>query len=150
MAEKYGFTADSKSQSREQKKALREQKKGERLQKQKDWNSRHSANVRVFDIVSIVLVLMFTILLFSVLTNNDRDVSLYGILDFLSQAKTITITDIQIVENLTITANWGVFNFLRDWLNLFVGFFEFIAVLGSILINSFVYFWQFVKWIYIG
>ena len=146
----FGFTADGEIQQVYSKSQKRAEKKAERLQKQKDWNTRHPANVRVFDIVSIALVLMFTILLFSVLTDNDRDVSLFGLLEFFSQAKTINLADIKIIESMTIADNWGNFNFLRDFFNLLAGFFEFVAVLGSILINSFSYLWQFVKWIYIG
>lgn len=36
-----------------------------------------------------------------------------------------------IYQNLTITQNWGLFNFLRDFINLFVGFLSYIGSIGN-------------------
>lgn len=150
MAEKYGFTADEKSQLREQRKAEREQKKGERLEKTRARNSRHAENVRIFDVFRYVMVLMLTILVVSVLMDTDRDVSLVGILDYLESAPTINLEIFNLVDNLRLTADWNSFNFFRDFLKIFVGAMQFVATLGGILWNAIFYLFGFVKWIFLG
>lgn len=150
MAEKYGFTADSKSQKREQRNAERERKKGERLEKARNRNTFHSQNVRTFDVVSILLTLMFTILLVSVLTDTNREISLVGVLDYLESMPTIDFSMFKLITNFEVTANWGVFNFARDIWNLMLGVTQFLATLAGILWNALFYFFGFLRWVFIG
>lgn len=150
MSERYGFTVEEKSQSRERRKAEREQKKGERLEKTRARNSRHAENVRFFDLFGVVGGLLLGLALVFALSNPERELSFFGLLDFLSNAPQFDLQDLQFLGNLTQNGNWGFFNFLRDFFNMLVNGLQGVLNVGVILLNTVSYFWTFVSWVFIG
>lgn len=68
--------------------------------------------------------------------------------DFLQMLSLSSKPVISPIVNLTITADWGVFNFLRGFLNLFSGILTIIYFVGANLINVLGFIFHFISYIF--
>lgn len=135
---------------REDRKYQRNLKRQERAKKSADRQSRSTENRRIYDLIGSIGGLLLALALVFALSNPNREISLFGLLDFLSNAPQFNLQDIQFIGNLTQNGNWGFFNFFRDFINILVNGLQGLLNVGVIVLNTVSYFWTFVRWVFIG
>lgn len=90
--------------------------------------------------IFVIALLVINVFAFEIFGTTDTSITMD---DFIIQLENApTYNDISInsfVDDLTITADWGVFNGFRDFLNLFSKVLSFIAWFGIMLYNIVVY-----------
>ena len=101
-------------------------------------------------ILNLLLLLFALLLIFSMvrMLNNGSPLTLTSFLDYIHSAP-------QVVANggfvdLSIVGDWGIFNFLRDFLNIFTGLLSCLLYLGGMLVQTITYLVWFVKYLFIG
>lgn len=150
MAYDKEYRKERRQAIREDRKYQRSLRREERAKKSAERQSRSTENRRIYDLIGSVGGLLLGLALAFALSNPDRDISLFGLLDFLSNAPQFNLQDIQFIGNLTQSGNWGFFNFLRDFFNMLVNGLQGVLNVGVILLNTVSYFWTFVRWVFIG
>lgn len=86
-----------------------------RLQSYKDYSYRN------FNLFGIVFIILFVFAFVSTVIGLESNVSFTTLLQALSNAKTIDIASIMSAFNdLRITADWSVFNWLKTFINQFI------------------------------
>lgn len=100
-------------------------------------------------ILNLFFLLFCILLIFSLvrILNNGSPLTLSSFLDYLSTAPQLVANGGFI--NLSIVADWGVFNFLRDFLNIFAGLLSCLIYLGSMIIQLITYIIWFLKYLFI-
>ena len=79
-------------------------------------------------------------------TNNSSYLTFRGFLDWLSSVNT---THFSVnVQDFTIVADWGIFNAIRDFLNIFGTMFGIIFFFGANLLNLLLFVSQFLVFIF--
>lgn len=72
-----------------------------------------------------VFIILFIISFYYALIGRDFNLSFSGLLSILEEAPSIPTDWITDFANLTITGNWGVFEFLKTFLNTIMGIISF-------------------------
>ena len=98
---------------------------------------------------NIVLNVLFVIILSLLIVNfarnfasNDNMLTFQGLMEYLSNIETIPLIPI---NSLNIGGDWGWFNFIRDFLNLFTGLMTIAIWISTSAINCVVYLFKFVQ-----
>lgn len=99
--------------------------------------------LRVLLIVSVCLVLLALIRTI----NGGTPVTFSGFLEYVSNCPNITS---RAWLDYTIYADWGVFNFLRDFLNIFTSLFSVLLYVFANLVQIVLYVGYFVSFIFVG
>lgn len=85
------------------------------MQTYRDYSYR---NLNVFGIIFIIL---FVFAFVASVMGLQSNVTFYSLLTVLSNAKVINIADImEDFNNLVITSDWSIFNWLKDFINNFI------------------------------
>ena len=86
-------------------------------------------------------------LFWSLNSGADYTISFTSMLNYLSSAPTLDFTSI---SNFDIVSSWGVFNFLRDFFNLFARAFAVLSWLGELLFDFIEWIFFFIKLLFVG
>lgn len=106
-------------------------------------------NVSKSEVVSNVFVILFAILfiisLFRVMYNNEL-LTFTGLLETLSDAPTITLPA---ALDYTITADWGFFNFFRQFLNMFTSLFSVLVFVAAAIVQVVIYIYWILNYLFL-
>lgn len=94
--------------------------------------------LRVFTKVGFILLmflLIINVFAFVLFGTASQPITFTALLDQMKNAPTVDITIGAISDEIKITTDWGVFNGLRDFINIFVYLLAFIIWCGTILYN---------------
>lgn len=108
-------------------------------------NKVKAKSILLFVASSIFVLLLIIALIRNV--NGYNHISFSSFLDYLSNSpKVIPLLSI---SDFTITGSWGLFEFLRNFLNIFTQLFGIIIWFGSSIINIFLYAFYFLRYIFV-
>ncbi|MBE5757329.1 MAG: hypothetical protein E7345_00145 [Clostridiales bacterium] len=103
-----------------------------------------------FNVFNLIFLILISVSLIRILRGNSDDIVSFGsLLDLLQDAPVISDGVGTFVERLNITADWGIFNFLRNLFNDILGLWSILIWMGSSLVDVIVYIYYFLKWIFI-
>lgn len=89
-------------------------------------------------LIVCILLLVVNVIGYVIFTTSEVPVSLRTLLDRMQNAPTIEFTLDDSLTLLKITADWGIFNGLRDFINVLGGVLGFVIWLVTQLINMLV------------
>lgn len=98
-------------------------------------------------ILSLIFCILLIVMIFRKFTGNNNTPTFTSFLDMLTNVKTPSIPFVNF--SFTVLGDWGVFNFLRDFLNVFVDLFNVILFLVNGIISLFQYVTSFITWLYV-
>lgn len=102
---------------------------------------------KIFQILILVLLALALVRFFF----DKEPVTLSGFLQYISSAPTLDISTItKVNESLTIEADWGILNFIRDYLNAHLFALGSLAYIGILLINTLLYIVYFVAFVFVS
>ena len=104
----------------------------------------YSPKIRTNIIIIICCILLFLSLIRTVY--NKDSVSLVSFVDFLQTAPNIAFSSF---VDFTITADWGVFNFLRSFLNIFTGALSVLIFIGASIVQVIIYLMWIIGYIFV-
>lgn len=105
-----------------------------------DYSNKKYGNFGVFGVIILVLAIIVTA---RVLTGSSVEFSFKSLLDFASTAPSIS-ANWSIVQNL-IVGDWGLFEFLRNFINFSWSIFTVLICLCDLLFDSLAYIFYFVR-----
>lgn len=114
----------------------------------KKGNRQHFFNNAgiVFRLMLLIFIGILFLRVFWVLRGSSNTVNFTGFLEFLSNLNSV---DVSIsVADFSIGGDWGVFEFLRNFFNIFAQLFGVIVWLFSNIVNLINYLWQFVLFLF--
>ena len=86
-------------------------------------------------VMSTIMFLLLIITLFRTLIGRgDKILTFEGLLNFLNNFPSF---DIENLPNLTINGDWGIFNFFRNFLNIYTGALNLLIFLCANLYNAY-------------
>lgn len=97
----------------------------------------------------IAFFVLFVLMFYSVATGSSQEVTFSSLLDILSGAPVIDNSWVQSFRDLSISSDWGVFNFLRDFLNTLMQIISFALYIVSGLVQVVVYFAYFIRSLFV-
>lgn len=95
-------------------------------------------------ILGFALVILLTISLFRTLSNTSTDLSFTGMLNYFSSVPSMQFVNI---ADFTIVADWGIFNFLKNFLNLFAYLFGFSIWFSQNIYNLILWLFYMVRYL---
>lgn len=99
---------------------------------------------------SLILVILIGVSLIRILKSGSGDVVTFGsLLDLLRDAPQISSDVLTFVEQIEIISDWGIFNFLRDFINDLVDLWSVLIWLGSSIVDLIIYIFYFLRWIFV-
>ena len=98
-------------------------------------------------ILSLVFSILLLVMIFRKFTGNSNTPTFTSFLDMLTNVKTPSIPFVN--YSFSALGDWGVFNFLRDFLNVFVDLFNVILFLVNGIMSLFQYVVSFLGWLYV-
>lgn len=109
-------------------------------------NNRSFSFKSTFSIVKLVFLILLAISLF-VAVSNGSPKSFESFIEYIANIELIPITDVALwFKELTIIADWGIFNFLRDIVNIITGAISLVAFLGITIVNFVPIIIGFISW----
>lgn len=106
--------------------------------------SRGKSNVG--SLLIIVFSLILLVCLFRALTNSTGTLTFTGFLERLSSFSA-PFPDLRILDN-TIKNSWGIFDGLRDFINIFIQLFDFTLFLAKSMTNIASYVFDMIKFFF--
>lgn len=103
-----------------------------------------------YSILSILLVLLLLFAVFRALTGGGPYLTFSMLLDALKDAPSIDLSNLTVFNQLHISSDWGLLNFLKDFLNFFVDILSVVGYLGAGLVNLCIYFGYFLRLLVTG
>ncbi len=102
----------------------------------------------VLDILKYVVLILLVYELISYATGRLTSITFDG---FLSVLENAPVFPVELLSQLdfTITLDWGVFNFLRDFINLFAPVLTVLSFVGLLLYNAIAYLLYFLRWLFL-
>lgn len=97
----------------------------------------------LFSVLSFIIVIGLLVSLLASLAMQDFNFSLSYFLQIVSSVP--DVTGVFTFNDLTITGSWGIFDFLRNFLNLFTSVLSFLVLLVGNLVQVVVYIFYFVR-----
>lgn len=113
---------------------------------QKYLNKRFNQNYRQMSYPSsggafrVFFFLLCVLMFYSVAFNTGRTITFTSLLQSLADAPVIDNSWISSFSDLTIRGDWGIFDFLKNFLNSFVGVISFLLYLVNGLVQLITYF----------
>lgn len=98
-------------------------------------------------ILSLIFSILLLVMIFRKFTGNNTTPTFTSFLEMLTNVKTPSIPFVN--YSFSSLGDWGVFNFLRDFLNVFVDLFNVILFLVNGIMSLFQYVVSFVSWLYV-
>ena len=95
----------------------------------------------IIEALAIIIAILF-LANYIRLTANNGFLTFEALIERCSQFSSIGMTTL---IDLTITADWSIFNFLRDFINIFTSLFSVIMYLATNVMNSLWFIIQFVS-----
>lgn len=102
----------------------------------------------VFRLLLVISFLILFIALFWLTRNTANPLTFAGFLEFLSGLNSVDVTFS--ISQFSISGNWGVLDFLRNFFNVFATFLGVIAWLGVNVYNVAMYLIQFIQFLFVG
>lgn len=103
-------------------------------------------NKGAFAVLGLILICILTVMLFRVLNNAPANITFNSFLDYISNVPDIKFVNI---SDFSIVGDWGFFDFLRDFLNLFTKFIGFSIWFGQNVTNLIIWLFYIVSYIFI-
>lgn len=122
------------------------------LQKPYKHTARERFNIQggfFVKLFSIFLIIILLVVLVGRLTNNNRDISFTYLLKEFTNMPQIDLGSLSFNTSL-ITDDWNSFNFLRDFINLFIPLLDVLKFLGLMLVQGVLALFHLVKIIFIS
>ena len=91
--------------------------------------------------------ILFLILFARLRSNGEYSLTFTGFLNYLSKSPKLNFAPLSSFE---IVGDWGLFDFLKNFFNLFAKMIGVISWLGELIINCFEWVWFFVRFILFG
>lgn len=110
-------------------------------------NFNKSSYINTRTVFSIIIVILLSISLIRVLNSGDS-ISFSSFLEMLRDSPSINMP-FRIFKDLTITADWGVFNFLRNFINVLGNITSVAVFISAGLANVLLYLVYFVRYIFV-
>lgn len=111
--------------------------------------SRSTFNFRVLlRLLSIIAILILFIRLFWRLRGSSNTLNFTGFLKFLSNLNSVDIGAVNI-NSFVVGGDWGVFNFLRNFFNIFANLFGVVVWLSANVINVIRYLVAFIQFLFV-
>lgn len=110
-------------------------------------NQTGSVSHSVRSIFSIIIIIIIGFSLIRVI-NGGSPLTFSSFLDLLQNSPVINMP-FRWFNDLTITSDWGLFNFLRDFINLNAGIVSVLACIAVGFINFFIYVFYFLRFIFV-
>lgn len=95
-------------------------------------NSKSNVSI-VFNVLLVFFVSVLLVNYFKASLNSEHFLTFSSYLEFLSNAPTVDFTAVKVFNS--ITSNWGLFNFFRDFLNTLGAFSNVIFFVCANIIN---------------
>ena len=99
-----------------------------------------------FKILLIIFLLLLSLNFYRVIVGNHT-VSFSSFITFLSETDTFDIPTL--IRDLEIVADWGVFNFLRDFFNTFIAIIQALLYICTLIGHIVIVFIRFVRYIFV-
>lgn len=101
------------------------------------------------NVITLVFAIILVFCVFRLLFGNRPPLTFESFLSVLEDAPVVDISPImqRLNDKLTITADWGVFNFLRDFFNLFTGLMSFGTFVSVSMSNFIIYLTYFLRFL---
>lgn len=122
-------------------------KRSVNISKKDVFYDREVKSVPTARILSLVFLILLAVMIFRKFTGNNNTPTFTSFLDMLTNIETPTIPFVN--YSFTTLGDWGVFNWLRDFLNVFVDLFNVILFLVNGIISLFQYVTNFILWLYV-
>lgn len=106
-------------------------------------NKNDYTGLRIFNIIFLVILIMCVIRF----TFTSTTISFTSFLEFLQNCPSIEMPN-SIINNLSITDSWGVFDFLRNFINSLGTILGTVLWLISNLLNGIVFIFYFIGFIF--
>lgn len=100
-------------------------------------------------IVFTALAIIFTIVLIGNVIRISLNADTFTFTAFLEYISNAPAVDISFVELWNLGGNWGVFEFLRNFFNMFGSVLSFLVWLGKNIISVLQYVFYFVRFIFV-
>lgn len=114
-----------------------------------DYRLRKSTNSSsggaVFGFFKIVFFVLFIFMVFNVISSNDRVITFTSLLEGLANSPAVSSDWVTSFAESTISADWGAFNFLRDFLNSLIPIISFFLFIVNGLVQVVFYFTYIVR-----
>lgn len=105
-----------------------------------------SSSSSVPNLIMIVFVMLLVYALFRVFFSSGQTLTFTGLLDTLANFKA-PFPNLSIANN-AITAEWGIFNFFKDFLNIFINIFDFATFLAKSMTNLASYIFEIIRFVF--
>lgn len=104
-------------------------------------------------LLSIFAVIVLLIIAFNIpsLIRNDGSISyIFSFERFMNMLTEVPTIDVKVVTNFisTISADWGTFNFLRDFINVFINIFSGVACIAVGIVQLVTFLVYFIPYIF--
>lgn len=107
-------------------------------------SNNHTSSFKGIGIFGLIFCFIFVIAFANYLkTGQFSNISFKSFIEFLSSAPNIDIS--WSLVDLTIYAEWGIFNFLRDFFNWFTNMFEVLISLFGMIVQALAFIFHLVK-----
>lgn len=110
-----------------------------------DSTKLKAKNIILFVGSSLLILLLFIALIRN--ANGYEHITFTNFLDYISESPKVIPT--LSISDFAITGSWGVFNDLKNFLNIFTQLFGIIVWFGSSILNIFLYAFYFLKFIFV-
>lgn len=131
------------SSSRGYIKRFRARRNIKRREKYLNYRFKQNYNAMVaergFGFFNVAFLMLFVIMFFSVATGSDQKITFSSLLEILADSPVISFDWVESFREISITSDWGWFNFLKDFLNLIIEVFGFLLYIVDGLIQVVAY-----------
>ena len=104
------------------------------------------SNVSLVSSVLVVLISIVLIFNFARSLTQSGGLTFEAIFQYISATPTIPLIPL---NSLTITANWGIFNFVRDFINIFTGILTISTWFAINMMNALLFIFRFVTLMFV-
>lgn len=122
---------------------LRAQRQIKRREKYLNYRFKKNYNAMVAErgvgFFHVVFLFLFVIMFFSVATGSNQEVTFTSLLEVLSDSPVISSDWVESFRDLSIGSDWGIFNFLKDFLNTIIQVIGFLLYIVNGLVQVVVY-----------
>lgn len=116
-----------------------------RINKQNSFIS----SLSIGGILKFVLIILLLSMLVRVITNRPLLTFQSFFESVINNAYIINLDFVNAINNLTITGDWGVLNFLKDFLNTNISFLSGGFMVLTLLLNGIIYVFSFISWVFL-
>ena len=120
-----------------------------------DYRLRNSTSTNnhggaVFGFFKIVFFVLFIVMVFNVISSNDRVITFTSLLEGLEESPSVSSKWVTSFAANTISSDWGIFNFLRDFINSLIPIISFFLFIINGLVQVVFYFTYIIRTFFVA